>query len=251
MEASPPSWLLSLIEVPRALSEASSLIPTRALLKNLPAGDGHAVMTLPGFLASGRSMRTVRNYVRAWGYDASCWRLGRNLGLSKERDIEKLLDYRLRKLYERSGGRVSLIGWSLGGLLAREMARRNPELVRSVIMLGSPIGCPKGTTVWRIYEAISGVSVDDEEVRRRVETLREPIDGIPMTAIYSLTDAVVSAEIARLPPGGAVENIGVTASHLGMGYNPTVLYVISDRLRQPLGEWRPFEIRGIRNLFFH
>lgn len=237
--------------MPRAISEASSLIPARALLSGLPGGDGHAVMTVPGFLASGRSMRTVRNYLRAWGYDARCWRLGRNLGLSRERDIEKLLDYRLRKLYERSGGTVSLIGWSLGGLLAREMARRSPHLVRSVIMLGSPIGCPKGTNAWRIFEAVSGISVDHEDIRRRVEMLREPIENIPMTALYSLTDAVVSAEIARLPPGGTVENIGVTASHLGMGYNPAVLFVISDRLRQPVGDWRPFEISGIRRLFFH
>ena len=246
-----PSWLLGLLEFPRALSEASSLIPARSLLRKLPEGDGHAVMTLPGFLASGRSMRTVRNYLRHWGYDARCWKLGRNLGLSLERDLEKLLDYRLHKLHERSGQKVSLIGWSLGGLFARELARRNPELVRSVILLGSPIGSPKATNAWRLYQMVSGQRVDDDTIRRRVAGLRDPVDGVPMTAIYSWSDAVVSSDIARLPPGETVENVGVTASHFGMGFNPAVLYVIADRLRQPAGDWRPFQISGLRSLFYH
>lgn len=250
-EPNAPSWLLSLLEIPRAISEAGSLIPARTILKNLPEGDGHGVMTLPGFLASGRSMRTVRNYLRNWGYNARCWRLGRNVGLSRERDIERLLDYRLRKTYESSGGKVSLIGWSLGGLFARELARRNPDLVRSVIMLGSPIGNPKATNAWRLFQAVSGHDVDDEFIRRRIEGLREHIEGIPMTAIFSWTDAVVSSDIARLPPGEQVENVGVAASHFGMGFNPAVLYVIADRLRQPEGEWQEFEISGLRNLFFH
>jgi len=249
--AKTPSWLLGLLEVPRALSEAASLIPARSMLRNQPQGDGHAVITLPGFLASGRSMRTVRRYLRHWGYDAQCWNLGRNLGLSSERDLETLLDERLHESFERSGEKVSLIGWSLGGLFARELARRNPDVVRSVIMLGSPIGDPKETNVWRLYESVSGQKLDEAAIQRRVEKLREPIDGIPMTAIYSLSDAVVSARIAQLPPGPMVENIGVTASHVGMGFNPAILYVIADRMRQHQEDWQKFEINGLRNAFFH
>lgn len=249
--AKAPSWLLSLLEIPRALSEAASLIPARSMLKGLPKGDGHPVITLPGFLASGRSMRTVRKYLRIWGYDAQCWNLGRNLGLTSERDLESLLDDRLREAFDSSRKKVSLIGWSLGGLLAREVARRNPDLVRSVILLGSPIGDPKATNVWRLYESVSGQKLDDEMIRRRVDSLRQPIDGIPMTAIYSLSDAIVSARIAQLPPGPMVENVGVTASHLGMGFNPAVLYVIADRLKQHSDDWQQFEINGMRNLFFH
>jgi pimeloyl-ACP methyl ester carboxylesterase len=249
--AKAPSWLLSLLEIPRALSEAASLIPTRSMLKKLPKGDGHPVITLPGFLASGRSMRTVRKHLRIWGYDAQCWNLGRNLGLTSERDLESLLDDRLHEVFDSSGEKVSLIGWSLGGLLAREVARRNPDLVRSVILLGSPIGDPKSTNVWRLYESVSGQKVDEEAIRRRVDSLRQPIDGVPMTAIYSLSDAVVSAQIAQLPPGPMVENVGVAASHLGMGFNPAVLYVIADRLKQHSDDWKQFEIDGFRNLFFH
>lgn len=162
------------------------------------------------------------------------------------------MDDRLREVFEKSGEKVSLIGWSLGGLLAREVARRNPDFVRSVIMLGSPIGNPKSTKVWRLYESVSGQKIDEESIRRRIASLRDPVEGIPMTAIYSRTDAIVSARIAQLPPGPDVENIGVTASHLGMGFNPAVLYVIADRLKeQHSDDWQKFEIHGLRNLFYH
>lgn len=249
--ANAPSWLLALLEIPRAMSEASTLIPTSSMLKGLPRGDGHAVMTLPGFLASGRSMQVVRNFLAAWGYDPHCWELGRNLGPHPERDVEAELDERLEQVYEHSGDKVSLVGWSLGGLFAREVARRNPDRVRSVITLGSPIGCPKATNAWRLYETVSGVSVDDKKIRKRVKKLRKPIDGVSMTAIYSETDAIVAAEIAQLPPGPKVENIGVKASHMGMGFNPAILYVIADRLRQKPHRWRRFDISGLRKVFYH
>ncbi len=249
-EVRPPSWLLALVEAPRVLSEASSLLPARGLLRSLPPGDGHAVMTLPGFLASDRSMRLLRGYLRHWGYAAHPWSLGRNLGLSRERDIERLLDDRLRAIHAGSGGKVSLVGWSLGGLFAREMARRNTELVRTVITLGSPFGNPRATNAWRLYEVMTGTRLDDDAIRQRVGALREPVPGVPVSAIYSHSDAIVSASIARLPPGDQVENIGISTSHFGMGFNPAVLYAIADRLRQPPGQWRPFEIRGLGRLFY-
>ena len=249
--ASPPSLLLALIEAPRALSEATALIPSRPFLENLPSGDGHTVMTLPGFLATDRSMSVMRDYLSRWGYDARRWQMGRNFGLNRQRAIEKLLDRRLKKLFEESGGKVSLVGWSLGGLYAREMARRNPQFVRNVITLGAPIGEPKATTIWRLYEYVSGQSLSDREVRKRIDSLRNPIPNVPVTAIYSKSDAIVSWEIAKIPPGKKVENIGINTSHLGMGFNPAVYFVLADRLRQEEGDWTPFEIAGIRKLFYH
>ena len=162
-----------------------------------------------------------------------------------------MLDARLEKIYKETGRKVSLVGWSLGGLYAREMARRNPDIVRGVITLGSPHGDPKATNAWRIYEALSGISVDDSIITERVENLRDPVGAVPVTAIFSKSDAIVSAEIAKLPPGSMVENIGISTSHLGMGFNPLVLYLIADRLRQPKDEWMPFEISGFRNIFYH
>ncbi len=249
--ASRPSLLLALIEAPRALSEATALIPSRPFLENLPSGDGHTVMTLPGFLATDRSMSVMRDYLSKWGYDARRWQMGRNVGLNRQRAIEKLLDRRLKKLFEESGGKVSLVGWSLGGLYAREMARRNPQFVRNVITLGAPIGEPKATTIWRLYEYVSGQSLSDREVRKRIDSLRNPIPDVPVTAIYSKSDAIVSWEIAKIPPGKKVENIGINTSHLGMGFNPAVYFALADRLRQEEGDWTPFEIEGFRKLFYH
>jgi hypothetical protein len=117
--------------------------------------------------------------------------------------------------------------------------------------LGSPIGDPKATNAWRLFEAVSGIKIENEHIQRRVRKLREPLQDIPTTAIYSTSDAVVSSEIAKLPPGDQVESIGVAASHFGMGFNPAVFFAIADRLRQIEGDWRPFEISGIRKLFYH
>lgn len=248
---SAPSFLLTLLEAPRAFSEAGSLIPASRFLQNLPVGDGHAVMTLPGFLASDRSTRTLRRYLRTWDYDAFRWDLGRNIGVIRDGDLDAALDARLAELYEQSGGKVSLVGWSLGGLLARETARRNPALVRNVITLGSPLGDPKATSVWRVFEFMAGVKVADAAVQERIARLRDPIPGVPTSAIYSRSDAIVSWQIAQLPRGPETESIGINGSHLGMGFNPAVLYAIADRLRQADGDWRPFEITGVRSLFYH
>lgn len=245
-----PSWLWSLIEAPRAVSEAGSLIPASQFLKRLPEGDGHAVMTVPGFMASDRSTRPLRQYLRSWGYDAYRWDLGRNIGVIRDGDLEGALDERLLDLYNSSGQKVSLVGWSLGGLLAREVARRNRKLVRNVITLGSPLGDPKLTTLWRVFEFLAGVKVTDAQISRRTRQLRKPIQGVPTTAIYSRTDAVVSHRIARLPAGRQTESIGIAGSHLGMGFNPVVLYAIADRLRQEQGSWQPFDKSGLRCLFY-
>lgn len=250
LSEAPPSWLWSLIEAPRAVSEAGTLIPASQFLKRLPAGDGHAVMTVPGFLASDRSTRPLRQYLRAWGYDAYRWDLGRNIGVIKDGDLEGALDERVQELYESSGQKVSLVGWSLGGLLAREVARRNRKLVRNVITLGSPLGDPKLTTLWRVFEFLADVRVTDAQIKRRTQQLRKPIQGVPTTAIYSRTDAVVSHRIARLPSGRQTESIGITGSHLGMGFNPVVLYAIADRLRQEQANWKPFDKSGLRWLFY-
>ena len=207
-----PSLLWTLLEAPRALSEATSLIPARSLLKELPPGDGHPVMTLPGFVASDRSTRILRRYIYEGGYDSFRWRLGRNLGPSRQSNLERMLDARLEKIFKETGRKVSLVGWSLGGLYAREMARRNPELVRCVITLGSPHGDPKKTNAWRIYETLSGISVDDRIIQQRIEKVRQPVKDVPVTAIFSKSDAIVSSDIARLPPGNKVENIGINTS---------------------------------------
>lgn len=246
----PPPLLMTLLEAPRAVTEVSTLLPTHALLANLPPGDGHPVLTLPGFMAGDRSMAILRNYLEQWKYDPQPWELGRNLGLSTARDLEKLLAERLDQVYQASKRKVSLIGWSLGGLFARELARTNPEKVRLVITLGSPMGNPKATNAWRLYEYMTGSRLHDETIQERLEKIVKPIPGIPVTSVYSKSDAVVAWQIAKAPRGKNVESIAISGSHFGMGFNPAVLYLIADRLRLPEGKWKPFQITGFRKLFY-
>lgn len=249
--AAPPPLLMTLLEMPRALSEASMLVPSHPVLSRLPRGDGHAVMTLPGFLASDRSTGVLRDYLRRWNYAPQGWGLGRNLGLAADRDIEGMLDRRLEALYRKSGGKVSLVGWSLGGLFARELARRHPGRVRQIVTLGSPIGGnPRATNAWRLYRYLTGTGPDDPNVRLRLREVRRPVPGVPSTAIYSRTDSIVSWRIAREAESELTQNIEVKGSHIGLGFNPAVLYVIADRLSQRRDAWRPFEIDRLRRVFY-
>ena len=246
----PPSKLLSLLEAPRAFAEASMLLPAHSMLRNLPGGDGHSVMTLPGFLAGDTSTKLLRRYLEIWGYRPHPWRLGRNLGLSRRNNLEQKLEDRLLAVHRRTGKKITLIGWSLGGVFARELARKQPDKVRAVITLGSPLGSPRATNVWRLYELVSNTKMVDADVRERINIMRTPIP-VPATAIFSKTDSIVAWQIAREPSGKQSENIQVIGSHLGLGFNPMVLYVIADRLHHLCnGPWRPFEPRKLKTLFF-
>src|SRR5689334_22166166 len=155
----PPSRLLQWMEL-RAFGELSASLALMPLLQRAPRGDGHPVLVLPGLIASDTSTQLLRAYLSSRGYDARGWGLGRNMGL-KEGLRDKMLAA-VRDLHEETGRKVSLIGWSLGGVYAREIAAELPDAVRSCIMLGSPIhGHPRSTNAWRIYELASGQSVDD------------------------------------------------------------------------------------------
>ena len=151
----PPSRLLMLAEG-RALWEAGATLALWPLLQLAPRGDGHPVLVLPGLVASDESTRLLRRYLRGRGYEVHGWGLGRNLG--PRAGVEDAMIARIETLYDQSGGRkVSLVGWSLGGVYARLLANRMPERVRSVITLGSPFtGNPRASNAWRVYEGVSG-----------------------------------------------------------------------------------------------
>ena len=153
----------------------------------------------------------------------------------------------VRALAERHGQPVSLIGWSLGGLYAREVAKELPDLTRCVITLGTPFaGYPRATNAWRIYQLLSGQNAHDPVVQQR---LRIP-PPVPTTSIYSRTDGIVAWPCSLNEPGPTGENIEVHGSHVGMGVNPLALYAVADRLAQPVGAWKPFEMSGLRRLLF-
>ena len=219
----------------RAFLELAALLPAYPVLRRAPRGDGHPVLVLPGFLAGDFSTRALRAFLRDRGYGAHAWKLGRNLGPSPEL-IEGMVE-RLRELRRRYDRAVSLIGWSLGGVYARELARRFPSDVRQVITMASPFRDLSATSVPPVLQRFGGRhrAASDEDRAR----LREPIP-VPTTAIYSKTDGVAAWRSCLETPGPLSENIEVESSHFGIGHHPVVLLTIAYRLAQPEGHWQPF-----------
>ena len=141
----------------------------------------------------------------------------------------------------RSGSKVSLIGWSLGGLYATGMAHRYPDLVRQVITLGTPFGDPRGTSIYAFMERIYDADVMPAQIEEWIGFTFEGDLQVPVTALYSNSDGFVGASIARLPEHTLMESIAVMASHVGFPFNPLVQALIAERLSQPEEGWCPFD----------
>lgn len=244
----PPNLFWTLSEG-RAVFELGWFMTLRPLMRRLPKGDGHPVIVLPGFLASDSSTRPLRNLLSDLGYEATAWGLGRNMHFNNDREAEliNLLD----GVYELHGEKVSLIGWSLGGVFAREVAKERPDKVRNVISLGSPIRAPREhSNVRHVYDRMNGTP--EEEELARLENINIP-PPVPTTSIYSKTDGIVAWRGSVQDPhpdNPYTENVVIPASHFGIGVNPIAMYVIADRLAQPEGEWCPFDRSGLKGLVF-
>src|SRR6195952_4806499 len=159
----PPSRTLMFLEG-RAISELGAFLGALPLLSLAPKGDGHPVLVLPGLVASDTSTRPLRSFLQSRGYAVSGWRQGRNLGLRE--GVQHAMVDLVHELNDKHGRKVSLVGWSLGGLYARQLAKMMPARVRSVITLGSPFAAgPKATNAWRVYEMASGRRADESPDR--------------------------------------------------------------------------------------
>jgi pimeloyl-ACP methyl ester carboxylesterase len=245
-DVEPPPLGFLLLEG-RAAGELAFSYLTRPLLRSGPRGDGHPIMVLPGFLASGASTQLLRSFLTEGGWSPHSWKQGRNLGLRDE--LEERIHDRLVLLSERYERKVSVVGWSLGGVFAREMARRAPERVRQLITMGSPFALPhKANHSWRLFNALSDVTVD-EASRERAVRMQEP-PPVPTTAIYSRSDGVAAWQCCVERFGPQSENIEVQGAHCGLGHNPLVLHAIADRLAQPEGRWQHFRRSGKRRFFY-
>jgi Palmitoyl protein thioesterase len=245
-----PSLGLMLMEG-RAIWELGAYVAALPMFGKLPKGDGHPVLVLPGLAATDMSTKPLRSFLKKRGYQAEGWGLGRNLGL-RDGLLEKMLG-RVDETYDTYGEKISLIGWSLGGIFARELAKLRPEKIRVVITLGSPhSGDRKATNAGRFYEFVAGHSVESPPI----ETLLHKAPPVPSTSIYSKTDGIVPWQNChQTKPVSKTkakfnENIQVAGSHCGLGVNPSVLYVIADRLAQKEGHWVPFVNEGARKVFF-
>jgi pimeloyl-ACP methyl ester carboxylesterase len=236
----PPGLGLLLAEA-RGIFELNASLLLSPLLMRAPKGDGHPVLTLPGFLASDLSMAPMRRYLKELGYEAYAWKMGRNVGgISRMRAA---LRDRLAEIHGATGRKVSIVGWSLGGVYARDLALQAPDMVRYVVTLGSPFANDvRATNATRLYEALSREPVEDNS------ELRKAIAGdlpVPTTSIYSRSDGIVNWRTCILRPSDTAENIEVhLASHTGMGVNAAALWAVADRLAQAEGEFAQFDRSG-------
>ena len=229
--------------------------PLRALLEFCSAkvgqltpvqGDGHPVVVYPGLGAGALTTSALRSHLENCNFLAHDWDGGVNTGPAAafEDWLEPLAE-RVCALHERHGRKVSLVGWSLGGIYAREIAKACPSSVRQVVTLATPFASLGGANhAGTIFRMLGG---DTSQLTPALEKRLRERPPVPTTSIYSEADGVVCWRSCLQRGGRGVENIAVHASHLGMPTHPEVLRIVADRLAQPENGWRPYRVRrGLR-----
>lgn len=247
----PPMGLL--MSEALAGADVASLPLFAGALARAPKGDGHPVMVLPGMGTSDWATVALRAYLRTRSYRTYGWKMGMNRG--PHGDMEARLRERIMRIYDKNGGqKISLVGWSLGGIVAREIAHEEPELIRQVITLGSPFGVGpngEGTTAGPVFNLLNQEKSVSTTVTERRGRLRQA-PPVPTSAVYSETDGIAGWQ-ASIQIGGhdEIENIRVPGTHIGLGFNAAVYYVLAERLAQAEGEWSPFDRKkGARRLVY-
>lgn len=254
MTAQKPSRLNMLSEG-RALMEFGAAGMMMPFLMRAPKGDGHPVIVIPGFLASDTSTGLLRTFLKLKGYQAEGWKLGRNLGThitGGKNVVSDVILNRVIEMHVRYDAKVSIVGWSLGGIFAREIARVIPDCVRQVVSLGSPFNGPKGAApvAAKIFKLING-DMAEREPKAMERMLMPP--PVPSSAIYSRSDGVAHWQACRddwAHESSYSENIEVRGSHMGLGHNPQVLWIIANRLAQKQGAWHPFRKKVMHKLLY-
>lgn len=233
----PPLTLFGVEPLRAALEYASMRFMNKAAL---PTGDGHPVVIFPGLATDKHCIGPLKGFCEELGYAAYDWGRGFNTGPSG--DVDDWLADLARHVAELTASHeesVSLVGWSLGGIYARELAKLMPQRIRQVVTIGTPFaGSAEQTNVAWVYRLVNGQRpVLDDALMKRLRTTPD----VPTTSIYSRTDGVV-AWPACLNPDDVphAENIEVEGSHCGLGWNPKVLAILADRLGQPESAWRPW-----------
>ena len=230
--------------------------PLRAFLDHISArlgqaqlveGDGHPVVVYPGLGAGAYSTAQLRSHLEKCKLQAHDWELGVNTG--PEGDFDDWLDplaARVAALHAAHGRRVSLVGWSLGGVYAREIAKRAPQAVRQVVTLATPFNAMGDANhAGTIFKLLGG---DTSRLTAELQQRLRQRPPVPTTSIYSESDGLVCWRGCLEKPGPDVENIAVNASHLGMTSHPDVLRIVAERLAQPEGKWRAFGRRRARTV---
>lgn len=235
----------------RALGEMALLPWSMPLLAGCPQGDGHPVLLLPGFMGDEGSLVGLKLFLKNRGYDVQTWGFGRNVGFRSRH--AQALEQKIRYLHHQTGRKVSLVGWSLGGVFAFYGAHEAPECVRNVVTLGSPVSVdPEGSqsppAVRALYRLVAHpLGPTAHSMQPRAKKVRDKhLLPLPMSCLYSLTDGVVPPQEATIDGDPAIhENVLVPGSHTGLGFNALVLAIVADRLAQPEGHWQPFRPQGL------
>ncbi|WP_239806197.1 alpha/beta fold hydrolase [Croceicoccus hydrothermalis] len=245
-----PSYGWTALEPARSLLNVAALMASWPMLGAAPRGDGHPVMVLPGFATNDAMTALLRMFLKRIGYDVHTWDLGWNFDHRSTGENGEHIAARIAAIARRTGRSVSLVGWSLGGVIAREAARRDPADVRQVIALGSPFtGNPDATNLGELYELLTGNRVSDMERHPRYVMGGRPL-SVPSTAIYSKSDGITAWENCVSETDAQTENIEVWSSHFGFMANPAVLYAVADRLACAEDGWTRFVPGGPFRAFY-
>jgi pimeloyl-ACP methyl ester carboxylesterase len=236
-----------LTEFHRAVVEVLSLnLSRKTLSKVSPRGDGHPVMLLPGFMGGDGYSGALRRYLARLNYAVHGWGQGRNLG-PREGVLEGLQE-RIHYLSERYEGPISLVGHSLGGIYARELAREMPQRVRQVISLGSPFGRGRMTAS---IPARLFVAMNPSEDLLLDQDILHHAPPVPTTAIYSKGDGIINWQTALQHDGHErTQSIQVRGSHCGMTFNPAIWFLLAERLAMPADDWQPFARHSWKGLVY-
>jgi len=230
---------------PRGLLDIPALFAAAPFLLGARRGKRHGVVVLPGFGADDGSTVLLRRYLTTLGYDAHGWKRGFNVRRPGA-DMEAVIA-QIRQLRDLHHLPVTLVGWSRGGIMAREIARKIPDDIRQVITLGSPFADASANNIGAVWTLLTGETAPREPAR--LNALAEPIP-VPATAIYTRADGVVAWQACLEIPGPLAENVEVRATHIGLGFHAPAFWVIADRLAQPAGTWLPFAPTGFVSAFY-
>lgn len=229
---------LYLTELVRTAGTFGCLAAAQPWLASAPRGDGQAVVVLPGFASGDLSTAPLRGFLKGLGYEAFGWKMGVNVGPTRRvlRGLQPLVE----QVAAAQGGPVALVGWSLGGIFARMVARTIPASVSQVITLGSPFHYPYQSAA-RSFDVVNQLlRFHAPRYEWPQEERRLPPLPVPSTSIYSRLDGIVDWRNCIDVIDDTHENVQVYSSHLGLGHDPSVMWVVADRLAQPAGTWQPF-----------
>lgn len=244
-EPTPPALIDTLTEPLRAGLEVTRLaLDFNRLVRAAPRGESHPVLVLPSYGTGDGGTRFLRSFLSALGYETPPPALGRNVDRGELRirsvedaavfrraQVDRVVD-RVQTLAEETGERVSVIGWSMGGLFALDTSQRIPDLVRSAVTLGSPFGDPRGTSMFHLMRVLNGsrIPVEKQDFGPWLAGRRLATQSVPITVIRSHRDGIVGRSIAELPRTRCVRHVRVDSSHLGFAANPDVFLEVARAL---------------------